>query len=280
MSYKTILACLNDIDRIDQVAGLAAQLAARFDAHLTGLFVGPGMPIYPEPAAFILPEMIDAHEAYFKERADRARKAFDDIVAKNGLRGEYREVKAVSPMIAPTVIEHGRMADLVVIGQLDHDNPKGHELDFVDQVVMEAGRPVLVVPYAGRFKTIGARVVVGWNGTREAARAVFDAVPLLRQASEVWLCWADPQKQADQAGDLPGAEIATALARQDVKATAYALPSGDIKTGDALLNCAADRDADLIVIGAYGHSRMREYIFGGVTQAFIDHMTVPVLMSN
>lgn len=205
---------------------------------------------------------------------------FDAVTAGYELQTEWRQVSDSASIIANATIEHGHQADLVVIGQVDPDNNDGIELDFADRVVMETGRPVILVPNAGKIETIGNRVVVGWNATSEAARATLDAVPLLDAASEVWLTWVDPQRDRSTAGEFPGSEMAASLARHGIKVTTDPVPTSGLQAGDALLNRVTDHGADLLVAGAYGHSRMREYVFGGVTNNLLHHMTVPVLLSH
>ncbi|MDH3740680.1 MAG: universal stress protein [Hyphomicrobiales bacterium] len=280
MSYKTILVSLNDINRVEEIAGLACLVAGRFAAQVIGVIVTPKVAAYAMPGAYVTSQVTEALEAGYRQQEEKARASFEAHLAREGLSGDFRHIKSDSTDIASVVVDQGRQADLVVVGQHQPEGTPGIEPNFVSTVVMELGRPVLVVPYAGHFTSIGERAVVGWNASQEASRAVFDALPLLKDATQVWLAWADPQAEPDRAGQLPGSEIAATLARHGVKATTYSTPSGDISAGDAILNYAADCDADLAVIGAYGHSRLREYVFGGVTSTFLDHMTMPVLMSH
>ena len=280
MSIKTILVSLNDVDRAEEVASVACLLATKHDAHLIGLFVIPVMPVYPAPGAYVLPELIENYEAQYAERGDKAKAFFEAVTGRFALQSEWRLIHDGASILANGVIEHGHQADLVVIGQVNPDNNDGVELDFADRVVMETGRPVVVVPMNGEFNTIGDRVVVGWNATSEAARAALDAVPILAAASDVWLTWVDPQHNRETAGQFPGSEMAATLARHGAKVTTDPVPLDGITIGDALLNRVSDHSADLLVTGAYGHSRMREYIFGGATYALLHHMTVPVLMSR
>ena len=146
--------------------------------------------------------------------------------------------------------------------------------------VMTSGRPVLAIPFAGEFPTIGERVLVAWNASREAARALNDALPLLLGAKHVTVLAINPQRGLGGQGDVPAADIAQHLARHGMKAEAAHTVAKDIADGEALLSYAADIGADLIVAGAYGHSRARELVFGGVTRTLIVEMTAPVLMSH
>jgi len=149
-----------------------------------------------------------------------------------------------------------------------------------DQVTLASGRPILVVPYAGHFETVGRRVLVGWNATREAARAVNDAMPLLAAAEMVTVLTIDAREGPHGHGELPGADISLHMARHGVKAGIERTVSADLSVGDVLLSRAADLGADLLVMGAYGHSRARELLLGGATRALLRSMTIPVLMSH
>lgn len=166
---------------------------------------------------------------------------------------------------------HARYVDLAVLGQ---PTPGAH--DHVTDTLMNVGRPLLVVPRFGRFPSVGRRVLVAWNGSREATRAVFDALPLLRQAELVTVMTFDSPDEGREAG----ADISLALARHGVTVEVVHSTLGGIDAGNALLSRAADLGADLLVMGAFGHSPLRERMLGGATRHILDHMTVPVLLSH
>jgi len=176
---------------------------------------------------------------------------------------------------------HARYVDLTILGQLDPDRG---DADLIrprpEHVTLASGRPILVVPYAGHFETVGRHVLIGWNATREATRAVNDAMPLLAAADVVTVLTIDAREGPDAHGELPGADISLHLARHGVKAEVERTVSAGIPAGDVLLSRAADLGADLLVIGAYGHSRVRELLLGGATRSILQSMTVPVLMSH
>jgi nucleotide-binding universal stress UspA family protein len=174
------------------------------------------------------------------------------------------------------VVAHARHADLTIVGQRSDDASEDSNR-LLEALIMESGRPVLAVPAYGKVERFGHHVLCAWNGTREAARAVADALPLLCQAEKVTILSIDPDQSAAR---LPGADIALHLARHGVAAEASTTFSGGLGVGDALLARASDLGADLIVMGAYGHSRAREAVFGGATRSLLDTMTVPVLMSH
>lgn len=280
MALGTILVCLNEVDRVDALMSVAANLAAQHDAHVLGLFVVPAMQVYPEVGFHMTETMIEGRSKFYAERAETVKRLFEASMRAHGFIGEFRKTSSASPLVANSAIDHARQADLVIASQVNPDGTNGVEIDFAEQLVMRSGRPTLLVPFAGSFETVGQRVIVGWNATRESARAVFDAIPLLKKSSQVWLVWADPQHEMDLNQELPAADIATALARHQINATAESLPTDKLGAGEALLNRVADRGADLLVMGAYGHSRMREFVFGGATRSILQQMTVPVLLSH
>ena len=280
MPFKTILLSLNQVSRSDTLIDAAVSLASAHDAHLIGLYIIPAPRIYPAMSAHVTPVVLDEAKIFFEERASKCRETFDEAARKADVRAEWRKYESSSANIADGVIEHGLQADLIMVSQANDEGNDGIENDFCERVVMEVGRPVLMIPQIGSFDTIGSNIVIGWNSTREAARAVFDAMPMLEKSQAARLIWVDPLDSGGKAGNLPGSEMATTLARHGVNSTAEAMPTDGIGPGNALLNRASDIGADLIVMGAYGHSRMREFVFGGATRTILDHMTVPILMSH
>ncbi len=280
MAFKTILVSLNDVGRAPSILSAATVISRRHDAHVIGLYVAPAVRIHPAVQVNMTPDLLGLQQDHYKSESRKAKKIFEDALRAEGVAGEWRHVASLTPNIADAVIEHGREADLIIAGQVDHQGDNGLEPDFDERVTLGAGRPVLMIPLAGEFKTIGEQVVVGWNATREAARAVFDAIPLMARARQIHLVWVDPQRDADSAGDLPGSELAAALSRHGLKVTAEKTQAAGIGVGEVLLNRVSDHGADLLVMGAYGHSRVREFIFGGASRSVLHHMTVPVLLSN
>jgi nucleotide-binding universal stress UspA family protein len=279
MSYKSVLVHLDDDRHCDARVDIASRLALECGAHLAGLYVmsQPELPryarsrmgadLFQDKVAELQREQADAVTARFAERTKRA-----------GIAGAEMRVSHKDPVDVVTL--HARYADVLVMGQSDpEDDQAMMNPDFVDQVLLSAGRPVLVVPYAGTFPSIGKNVLVAWNATREAARAVTDALPLLQRADKVTVFAVNPGKTGDH-GKQPGADISLFLARHGVKVEAAASESGGMEVGPWLLSRAADLGSDLIVMGGYGHSRLRELALGGVTRTMLHHMTVPVMMSH
>jgi nucleotide-binding universal stress UspA family protein len=277
MTYKTILLHVNDERRVAGLVAAATVLATHYEAHLIGLYVMPPVPTYGVTS--VGAGMIKASLGTFREEAKRVRAAFEQATEGLAFVSEWRSVDARDPGVAETIMDHGRVTDLIIASQRDRDWDFSMLLDEPERLAIESGRPALIVPHKGKFSNFGRRITVAWNGTREAARATFDALPLLKEAKNVRILWINPQDDPD-AGDIPTAEIAASLARHGVKCEGRMLLADDAKVGDVLRSDMEEDGSDLLVMGAYGHSRLREFMFGGATREVLRHMTVPVLMSH
>jgi nucleotide-binding universal stress UspA family protein len=180
------------------------------------------------------------------------------------------------------MVTQARYADLVVVSQCDPADSAAGQLEVLpEHVALYGGRPVLVLPYAGKFERIDRHALVAWDGSRAAIRAVTDAVPLLRRSGKVTLAIFNPESQYGVHGEQPGADMALYLARHgvNVEVLVQNTPQG-LDVGNALLSLSADLGIDLLVMGAYGHLRWRELVLGGVTRTIMRTMTVPVLMAH
>jgi nucleotide-binding universal stress UspA family protein len=281
MNYKDLVVVLDSAADTPGRITLAAALAERFAAHLIGLYPIPGATL-PGRAGY--PDLTVLEPIYreWRERAlqqaDALYQGFEHAAQLHGLSTEWRAV-AEGEESDPAL--HARYADLTILGQRD---PDSDEMALIrphpERVTLASGRPILVVPYAGHFAAIGKCVLVAWDASREAARAIADAMPLLAAAEAVTVLSVDPRPGPDGHGDLPGADIALHLARHDVKAQIERTVSAGVPVGELLLSRAADLGADLLVMGAYGHSRARELLLGGATRSILASMTIPVLMSH
>jgi nucleotide-binding universal stress UspA family protein len=277
MSYKTILVHLDHRPRSSVRLELAFRLAERFDAHLIGLFApgGARLPSYAQAEGGpLLREVLEKRRA---EVAQEVRKRFQEVAGRNGKdRAEWRASES-EPDAAVRL--SARYADLVVAGQPEAGE-LGEPRGLADELALSSGRPVLFVPYAGKFADVGRRVLIAWDAGREAARAVSDALPLLQGAEAVEVAAFDPERGGRRHGQEPGADIGLYLARHGVKVSVARQSGAGFEVGGQILSRAADHGADLIVMGAYGHSRVRELVLGGATRTLLEAMTVPVLMSH
>jgi len=280
MSYKTILVSLNEVGRLAELVAATVTLARETGAHVSGLYVVPAVQVYPSVGFEAAPQVFEGNRSFFKDNGARVKQAFEAAMQREGLSHDFHQVDARTPVIADEVVSSGRVADLVIVSATNPEEITGVERDFVEQTVMALGRPVIVLPYKGNATLSLNEVIIGWDGGREASRATFDALPLLKKAAKVRVVRIDPQKDPSLRGGVAGADLAEALARHGVKAEAQGYPTDGQDEGQALMRCAADSGAGLIVMGAYGHSRLAEFIFGGATRFVLNRLVCPVLMSH
>lgn len=275
MALKSILVYVTNSEEASARVEAALALAAQHDAHLTGLGVRPVPYIPPYATARIPAEVLRDAEARQAAEISAAHERFETASTRAGWSERCNWIEGKG-MPSDVVGLHARYADLTIVGQQPLTGADNSEESFADLLVMRSGRPVLLFPHIGANKALGRHVVVAWNASREAARAVGDAMPILEKSDTVEILSVEPEG----IGDLPGADIAQHLARHGINVNAKQSVANQIDPGDVLLNHVADTGADLIVMGAYGHSRFREMVLGGVTRHMLEHMTVPVLMSH
>jgi nucleotide-binding universal stress UspA family protein len=276
MSYKAILVHVDKTDNVSARIKLAATVALNEHAHLIGIAV-TGIASFLYQAGLVnnsdpaLATHLQAEMDILREGAQEALDDFSRIVQK-------LQVRSVETLMVDDQGEEfmrlARCSDLIVVGQADPAQPTPAVTpDFPEQVVLHAGRPLVIVPYAGEVNRFGSKVMLAWDASLTATRAVAYALPILKRADLVEVVVfnaVDPQLGADVVHYLAHHGIKADLIRQEA----------DIDVGNALLSMAADLHSDSIVMGAYGHARLREKLLGGVTRTVLGSMTVPVLMAN
>ncbi len=283
MAIQDLLVHIDNSPTCHQRLEMAIRLAQNHQAHLTGLYVMPqiGYPVHADVASALraLEKARQETQQVMRQRTEAARTAFEIETEREGL-ASVSEWRAVEGDMTTKLDESARYTDLVILGQHDPDDTSSPNRGLADHLVLSSGRPCLVVPYIGPQATLGQRVLVAWNASREAVRAVNDALPILKNAESVIVLAANPSIGDAGEGAIPSADICHHLARHGVRAEAGSTIGPNIDAGNLLLSQAADLGADMIVMGAYGHSRMRETVLGGVTRHLLQHMTVPVFMSH
>jgi len=273
---KNILIHLDSSKQCASRLDTAIGLARRHDAHLTGLYVLTRPEIPPFVQAGISAEIIDAQ---INEARDEGHKVLDGFEKKAADEGLAFEARLVEGLPVQVLNDHARCFDLLVVGQYDPDDEVLYAMDDMpDSIIMGTGCPVLVIPYAGKFPVVGDNVIVAWDASRQASRAITVGISILEAAKKVNVLSINPAEK--DLGDTPGADVCLHLARHSIKANAEHITSKGTNGADMLLSRSADESADLIVMGAYGHARWREIALGGFTRHMLAHMTVPVLMSN
>jgi nucleotide-binding universal stress UspA family protein len=242
---------------------VAAALAQQHEAHLTAFF-----------ALDLLMTHDDIQPA---DQAERLEATFHEHLRDHGLKGDWHEA---SGNVGEAVVRQARQADLVILGQVDPEHPPSSEnRHLLENVLTTAGRTILLIPYIGRCGTVGTKILVGWNDTREATRAVNDAIVLMAHAHSVTVLTLYPEGRTSERGAGTSAGIVHHLARHGIIAH-RAQMAVSISPASALLSYGADLNADLLVVGGYGHSQLRGIMLGGVTRVLLRHMTMPMLMSH
>lgn len=278
MSYKTILVHCDAGPKVAQRLAVAVDLAERNGAHLVGVHARPPFqaPVFFE-GGMPMDTLFASYEAGAKADEASARAAFEKTLKGRHLSHEWRVTEG---FIDSELVIQARYADLLVLGQTDPDAQTPTPSDLPEAVVLATGRPCLVVPHIGVSRAPGSNVLLCWNATRESARAAADALPFLRKAARVTVLVIDPRTSPNGHGAEPGADAAQWLARHGVKVTVQRDVAADSDVGGVILSRAADLDADLIVMGVYGHSRVREMVLGGASRTLLASMTVPVFISH
>jgi nucleotide-binding universal stress UspA family protein len=277
--YKTIVVHVDQTEKSAQRIDVAAQLASKYDAHLIGAALTGMSPfVFPIGDVDIAAPSLPLPLEELRAPAGLALDAFETRVRGAGLLSYERRCIDDEPGIGLSM--QSRYCDLVVIGQAGQDQilPRLRS-DFPEYVLLNGMAPVLVVPAAGVSGELGKKVTVAWNGSPDAARALKSAIPLLQGASLVDLVVYNPDPESGLHGEQPGADMAVYLGRHgvNVQVTVRAAPSNP---GDALLAHAADWGSDMIVMGAFGHSRFRELVLGGATRSALSCSTLPLWMAH
>ncbi|MEC9402486.1 MAG: universal stress protein, partial [Pseudomonadota bacterium] len=210
--------------------------------------------------------------------ATEAKKEFDELARLAGVKSESRLAEILTGGPLENVLVHCRPTDLVVIGQANPDKPEPMRELLIETVLFESGVPVLLVPYIGSKSFQPKNVLVGWDGSSTATRAIHAALPVLEKAEKITVLVVE--KKATKATGQPGADVANYLARHNMDVTIEVVTNPQAGIADTVLNHVSDNSNDLVVMGGYGHSRMREFLFGGATREILEAMTVPVLMAH
>jgi len=275
MPLKDLLVHADDTEQSIPRLATAVELAAAHGAHLGVLYVRQPFFFPPHGIDGMTADVLDAQKVASLATAGEIKDKHSGTLNASGIKCEWRSEEGIA---LDVIAKHARYSDLVVVGQGPSNG--GAADDLAGSLVLASGRPVLVVPRSGKHSGKIERIMVAWDGGSHAARAVNDALPLLQAAQMVTVLTINPGKNREGHGDIPSADISLHLARHGVKVNGHSLAAGGLREEEMLLARAADDASDLIVMGAYGHSRLREFILGGVTRYMLENMTVPVLMSH
>jgi len=279
LTYKTILVHFDTTPQAGARLELALSIAQSFGAHLIGLYLPERAQLPGLFGVTIPPSLLDQMSREKLRRRNEAADSFDRAVSGFGLTSY--EWRAPAGFSTDTAINESRYCDLAIIGQRNPEEPNPFlPEDFEESLLMGTGGPVLMTPYTAKDVKVAENVLVAWNGTREATRAVKDALPLLTRARKVTVMTIGPRPADAESPDALAADVARFLSRHGIHAETVFDANIGIDAGEWILSRASDLGAQLIVMGAYGHTRLRELILGGVTRTLLNEMTVPVLMSH
>ncbi|MCC3304509.1 universal stress protein [Sneathiella sp. HT1-7] len=274
MSIKTILLHLSNDSRLEARIETALGLAVEHDAYVIGLYTIAQVTVPTSFMGYVPPEFIEQSRKVEEENAAEAKAKFESLAAKVSRPVEV----VVEEGYAPDLInEHALSADLVIVGQGDPDDENNAQTRYIaEEIVVSSPRPVLIIPSAGNYSNFGSHVIVGWNNTRESSRALHESLPFLKKAEKVTLL----RVNATEDETYETEHILAHLKRHGITANFKSGHWPGISVGDAILDALVDYSGNMLVLGAYGHSRLREMILGGATKNILEHMTAPVLFAH
>lgn len=279
MDFKNILIHLDHSSGCQNRLTTAFDLARTFDAKLNGLFVVSDyvVPSYVEAqiSVDLITDVTEKAIARAREKLTEYQKLADDA-------GVSMESQVLEGQVIPILREHSKYADLLLLGQDQPDDPDNASYGLADALLFEGGCACIVVPHSGKLAAPGKRVLLTWNASRESARALREAMPFLTRAESVVVLSSEPDDGSDDIarGHPHAQELLRLLESHGIEAVSSGISDPDISASDAIIGQAADMNADLIVMGAYGHARLREIILGGVTRDLLKQSTVPLLLAH
>jgi nucleotide-binding universal stress UspA family protein len=278
IKLREIVVFIDGRSETGSILEFASVLAKEHGAQLIGVFMKPG-PVLTTAETFArgkgMGEVDEAHRSELEGIESDHRGVFEDIVRRHGIRSEWRSLSNFSSEVAVQAY----YADLVVIARPAPAGQTASPPGLAESLVLSSGRPIIVFPPRGTVSRI-RRVLVGWNARRESIRAVADALPLLVRADAVEVLVIDHERHSAAHGQEPGADIARHLTRHGARIEVRRVESDGKEVGHLLLSQAAAFGADLLVMGAYGQSRLSEWLFGSVTRTILYEAGLPVLMSR
>lgn len=279
MGYKTLLAVLPGKQEAGRVLDCALPLATRFGSHLIGVHA-EAIPIpYVTPMGFPDSDFIATSTEINEKRSAKIQALFETRAVREGISFEWQALQNVSGDSAISAISAARTSDLIIAQQTDRESGSGSVANL-EALLYESGRPVLFVPHAMPVESAFRKILVAWNGTQQAARAAFDALPFIIAAEQTEILSIDAPDNAMQDAAVAGVDLAAALSRHGANVTVASQASGGIGAAEAIENRISETGADLLVMGAYSQSWLKEFFFGGATRTMLQSMPVATLMAR
>jgi len=279
MKYKNILMHLDNSSGCRNRLEVAFGLAQKFDASLTGMLV---VPTYVVPSYIEAQISVDVMTDVTEKALARARETVSGYQQLAEKAGVTLQAEVVEGEIIPILREHSKYADLLILGQDHPDDPDNSSYGLADVLLFDGACPCLVVPHSGKLEIPGSRVLLTWNASRESAHALREAMPLLTRADDVVVLSSEPDDgNYTMANGHPHAQaLMTLLTSHGINAVSSGFGDADLGASEAIIGQAADMNADLIVMGAYGHARLREIILGGVTRDLLKRAPTCLLLAH
>ena len=278
MAMKTILVYLPSVKITKNIMAAVANLAARSQAHVIGLHISPSAPLYGEYASEFPPDGLERLIEIGRKHAARVKQAFEENAKSHHLNYEWRYLDLSYGAGEEEIVTEARCADLVICAKSSDDSPDPWS-EFPETAVLQSGRPVLLLP-PGSKPQFGSHVVIAWNNTRESTRAVFDSLDLLRSAISVQAVTLVEDEDERPFAVAAGARLIAALSRHGIPAKSEVSFAGNKSAGEILLSRLTDEGCDLLIMGGYSRSPLREMIFGGVSRVVLRETWVPTLVSH
>ena len=275
--FKDIIAYLNVSKGSESIADFAVSVASTLEAHITGIAMVFVLNTPGTSMGYLPLEKIEPRQREYEAAANTARDRFAAATARAGVSAAPQLLHTSFANAANLFGSIARRFDLAIVGQA---KPDGNAVEAMisESTLFESGRPVIIVPYIQKAPIKLDRIMVCWDGSRSAARAIADAMPFLERAKNVEVVIVTNER--GKRDEIEGADMGQHLARHGLKVEVTRITHGDLDVSDALLSHSMDASADFMVMGGYGHSRLREFVLGGVTRTILRTMTLPVLMSH
>ncbi len=279
MALKTILVCFTDEAGAESLAAAACALARRHDAHLIGLHTVESLMVYPGIAVNLPATVYETFGDAQVAQTASLKAVFDAHTSREEFVSEWRMIKSEADTGANKIVESARCVDIVLLAAAQEGADIPAQLRLIETVIRDAGRPVVTVPASFEGDTLGRSVLIGWNGTREAARAAHDALALLQDGDSAHILRVNDSPY-DEMRDSVSTDLAATFARHGIQTTLVQRTWSHGSVADALNKEAFEAGVDMIAVGAYGHSRAYDLVIGGATRDLLKHAQVPVLFSR
>lgn len=279
MGPKTILVCLTTPEHAETLLKAAVPLARKHNAHLIGLHTIEALLVYPGIAMHIPEPVFASFNASQKEDSEAIKVVFDKYTKNEDFVSEYRLIRAEAVSANDRMVESARAADLVIMAHEDNESDRYDQRNARTQVIRESGRPVIVIPLDYDGPEIGANILLGWSDTREAARAAHDLLGIADAGANLTVLSVG-KAPYDALKDDDAIDISEMFSRHGLKTTLdHREPTGD-SIAEALHKVAFEKGADLIVTGAFGHSRVYDFVLGATTYALMRNQKLPIMFSK